>query len=176
MVILFSNRKNKLEKEIIEILTACGADFISDKTVAIRGGSFTAAALYKPTTLNIKKGVALILDDSDRFLKQILPSGISGVCEDNNNAALRIFERNGVPVITCGANCKNTITVSSINGGRFIVTLQRQILDIKGNLILPQDFNLNFQKTYSPEAIMLSCAALCLEGSNFNFTKQRKNS
>ncbi len=165
MVFLFSNRKSRLEKEIIEILTACGADYISDKTVTDTGGFFTVAGCYKNTELNIKKGVVLILDDTHRFEKQYIPDRIIGVCEDTNTSALKIFKKNGVPVITCGNNSKNTLTISSIDGNDFVVTLQRELMDINGNLVCPADYKMSLKKKYSPQAVMLSCAILCLVGA-----------
>lgn len=167
MVLLFSNRKNKLEKEIIEILTACGADFVSDKFITASGGYFTVAVCYKKTLININKGVALILDDTHRFINQELPIGITGICEDNNEIALKLFKANGLPVITCGNNAKNTLTISSVENNNYLVTLQREIIDINGNTICPADYKITLQKAYSPEAVMLSCGVLCMIGGKF---------
>lgn len=167
MVLLFSNRKNKLEKEIIEILTACGAEFISDKFITASGGYFTVAVCYKKTLININKGVALMLDDTHRFLKQEFPIGITGICEDSNETALKLFKANGLPVITCGNNAKNTLTISSVENNNYLVTLQREIIDIKGNVICPADYKICLEKGYSPEAVMLSCGVLCLIGAKF---------
>ena len=55
MVLLFSNRKSKTEKEIIEILTSFGADYISDKKVSALNGPFTIVSEYKVTDLKLKK-------------------------------------------------------------------------------------------------------------------------
>ncbi len=166
MVILFSNRKSKLEKEILEILIACGADFVSDKSVVSAGGFFTVAVCYKKTNIDAKKAIILILDDSDKYLNQTLPSDVIGICEDVNFNALQVFKYNKVPVITCGNNHKNTITLSSIENNQYILTLQRQITDLKGNRILPTDYKITLDKKYSPEAVMLSGAVLCLVNNN----------
>ena len=164
MVILFSNRKSKLEKEITEILTAWGADFISDKSVTVTGGYFTVAICYKKTDLNIKKGIVLILDDTEKFIDLILPQTLCGICEDTNINAIKVFSKNKIPVVTCGINQKNTLTFSSIDKKEFAITLQREITDINGNGIMPADFILSFEKSYSPQAVLLSCAVLCLLG------------
>ncbi len=167
MVLLFSNRKNKLEKEIIQILTAFGADVISDKFISASGGFFTVTICYKRTDINIKKGIALLLDDTRRFANQELPLGIIGVCEDRNETALKLFKTNGLPVITCGNNPKNTLTISSVENNNYLVTLQREIIDIKGNVVYPADYKITLQKQYSAEAVMLSCGVLCLIGAEF---------
>ncbi len=164
MVILFSNRKNTLEKEIIEILTAFGGNFISDKVVASQGGYFTVTACYKKTELNIKNGIALIIDDTEKFKSINLPNDMIGICEDQNQTALSIFKTNGLPVITCGNNPKNTLTISSIDFNNYIITLQREIIGINGKIIYPADYKISLKKPYSPQAVMLSCCVLCLVG------------
>lgn len=165
MVILFSNRKNKTEKDVIEILTACGADFVSDKTVSASGGYFTVAACYKVINLKIKKGIAVIIDDTEKYDKQYLPMSVTGICEDGNLKALEIFEHNSIPVITCGNNHKNTLTISSINGKNIVVTLQRTVTDIYGKKMYPADFKIKLKKNYLKEAILLSVAILLLCGT-----------
>lgn len=175
MVLLFSNRKSKLEKEIIDILTAFGADFITDKSVSATGGFFTVAVCYKKTEINIKKGIALMLDDTKRFEEQVFPDGIIGICEDSNFSAIDLFKSNSLPVLTCGISHKNTVTFSSISEKEFILTLQREILDINGNRILPCDVKLNFEKTYSLGAVLLSFSVLCLLGVSFSALSQNSN-
>ncbi|MBO5322161.1 MAG: hypothetical protein J6B22_06135 [Clostridia bacterium] len=166
MVILFSNRKSKLEKEIVEILIACGADVISDKSVVSAGGFFTLAICYKKTEIKTKKAIALYVDDSLRFKNQILPDEVIGICEDKNINALENFKKNKVAVVTCGNNPKNTITLSSIENGNYILTLQRQITNLKGDTLCPADYKITLEKQYSPEAVMLSGAVLCLIDRN----------
>lgn len=162
MVIIFSNRKSKLEKEIVEILIACGADVISDKSVVSAGGFFTLAICYKKTEITSKKAIAIFVDDSTKFINQVLPDEVIGICEDKNINALENFKRNKVAVVTCGNNPKNTITLSSIEDGNYILTLQRQITNLKGNILYPADYKITLEKQYSPEAVMLSGAVLCL--------------
>ena len=166
MVILFSNRKSKLEKEIVEILIACGADVISDKSVVSAGGFFTLAICYKKIEINTKKAIALYVDDSAKFKNQILPDEVVGICEDKNINALENFKKNKVAVVTCGNNPKNTITLSSIENGNYILTLQRQITNLKGDTLCPADYKITLEKQYSPEAVMLSGAVLCLIDRN----------
>ena len=164
MVLLFSNRKSKLEKEIKDILTAFGADFISDKSVSANGGFFTVAICYKKTEINIKKGSALIIDDTNRFKDQEFPKEIIGICEDSNTSAIDIFRLNNVPVLTCGISNKNTVTFSSIGKKEFVITLQREIIGLNGKRIFPCDVKLEFSKEYSPEAVLLSVSVICLLG------------
>lgn len=164
MVILFSNRKSKIEKEIIEILTSNGGDYISDKTVMSGKGLFTVISEYKKTELNLKNCVALILDDGTRFENQNFPDGTIGICEDKNIKALSIFQRNNIPVISCGMNGKNTITLSSFNSDTLFASLQRTVTDTNGKDIEPEEFKIRLTKKYSPFSVMASTAVLLLCG------------
>lgn len=164
MVILFSGRNNKIEKEIIEILTGCGANYISDKAVFSGSEPITIISEYKKTDLKIKKGIAVLIDDTDRFKNQTFPPSVIGICEENNLKAIELFSKNPIPVICCGMGTKNTITLSSINSDTLLTTLQRTVTDIKGNEIEPEEFKIKLKKNYQPFSVMASVAVMLLCG------------
>lgn len=164
LVILFSGRKSATEQEIIEILTSHGANYISDKAVISKGDKFTVISEYKKSDVKIKNGVALFIDDTNRFDAQTFGSGIMGICEDINTKALNIFEKSGIPVISCGMNGKNTVTLSSLNNSCVLVTLQRNIKDCFGKIVYSGEFIIKLTKKYSPFSVMASTAVLLLEG------------
>lgn len=164
MVILFSGRKSAVEKEIIEILSGYGADYISDKAVSSVGGRFTVVSEYKKTDIKLKNGIAVFIDDTDRFDNQVFPDGIIGICEDANLAALKAFKACGTPVISCGMGAKNTVTLSSLGGATLLAALQRTVTDFKGEDVDPAEFKIKLTKKYSPFAVMASAAVLLLVG------------
>lgn len=164
MVILFSGRKSSTEKEIIEILTSQGGDYISDKAVCREKGLFTVISEYKKTDLKLKNGIALIIDDTERFEGQVFPKGIIGICEDSNQKALKLFEKSKIPVISCGMNSKNTVTLSSLNSDTLFASLQRTVTDITGKEIEPEEFRIKLKKSYRPFSVMASAAVLLLCG------------
>ncbi|MEE1160609.1 MAG: hypothetical protein U0K70_00955 [Acutalibacteraceae bacterium] len=164
MVILFSGRKSAVEKEIIEILCSFGANYISDKAVSSVGGQFTVISEYKKTDIKSKSGIAVFIDDTDRFKNQFFPKGIIGICEDGNLAALKAFKDSETPVITCGMGAKNTVTLSSFGDASLLASLQRTVTDFKGQDIDPAEFKIKLTKRYSPFAVMASAAVLLLIG------------
>lgn len=164
MVILFSGRKCTVEKEIIEILSGYGASYISDKAVSSAEGRFTVISEYKKTDIKLKNGIAVFIDDTDRFANQVFPDGITGVCEDSNLKALSIFKSCGTPVISCGMNGKNTVTLSSLGSTSLLASLQRTVTDLCGNEVDPAEFKIKLTKQYSPFAVMASAAVLLLVG------------
>lgn len=163
MVILFSNRKNPTENEIVGILTSCGAGYISDKKIISDNTNFNVVSEYKKTNLLLKRCIAVFMDNGDRFKGQLFPSGTIGICEDSNLKALELFKENKIPVISCGMNAKNTITLSSLDKA-VLVTLQRTITDINGKSILPGEYPINLSRSFSAFSVMASTAALLLHG------------
>lgn len=164
MVILFADRKSKSQNEIIEILKKYGADHISDKEISLAKNRFTIITVHKNTKLIIDGGIAVFTDNTERFSKQKFPIGITGICEENNTSALKIFKNNNNAVITCGASRKNTITFSSANGKSLLASVQRTIIDQNGNLIDPCEFKIELTENYSSFSIMASACILLLNG------------
>lgn len=164
MVILLSSRNSKCEKEIVEILKNNGANHISDRNIDTNHGNLTAISIYKKTDLNLKNAVAIFVEKSQRFTLQKFPIGIIGIAEDNNKAALSNFKKSGNAVITCGINNKNTITISSLNHENALVTLQRSIIDLNGNIVDPAEYKITLSKQYTPFSIMACAITLILKG------------
>lgn len=164
MVILFSGRKSTVENEIIEILSRYGANYISDKMVSAGKGRLTIISEYKKTDIKLKNGIAVFIDDTDRFNSQVFPKGIIGICEDGNLKALEIFRESRVPVISCGMNAKNTVTLSSLGSASLLVSLQRTLTDRAGHEVDPAEFKIKLTRNYSPFAVMASAAVLLLNG------------
>ena len=163
VVILFSGRKNRCEKEIIQILTRHGANYISDKAVFADGQNFLLVSEYKKTDLHIKQGVAVLIDDTDRFDGQRFPDGMIGICEDSNKKGLEIFSKSGTRVISCGMGAKNTVTLSSLGSDNLLASLQRSLTDCDGRRLDPQEFNIRLTGDYYPFAVM-ACTAILLWG------------
>ncbi len=164
MVLLFSSRKSKLKQEICEILTARGADYFCDNCCFATGGCFCIYNFFKAPEIKLKRGIALIIDNAEKFKNLSLPLGTLGVCFENDKSALRILQKSGCYTVTCGNNSKNTLTLSSIMEKDYIISLQRELTDINGSKLCAQDFKISVEKSYSNEAVLLATAVLCLLG------------
>ncbi|MBE6750078.1 MAG: hypothetical protein E7560_02825 [Ruminococcaceae bacterium] len=164
MVILLSERKSKIAREIREILSFYNANFIDDKTVINNNGSFCVINIFKPCEIKLTKGIAVICDNTKRFENQTLPINIIGICEDNNRNAVRIFHKNHLAVISCGINSKNTVTFSSIDESFFVLSLQRCIYSKDGKKIEPTELKIKLRQKYEPFSILAACAVLLYFG------------
>ena len=164
MVILLSDRNNKHEKEIIEILKNHGGQHISDKFIGDSKGKFTVLSIYKKSELQINKGIIVFLDEGKRFADQEIPIGFIGVCDENNIKALSIFKKNKISTICCGLGSKNSITLSSLGDNSLFACLQRNIQKNDGKIIEQGEFKIKLTKKYLPFSIMASVAILLLYG------------
>ncbi|MBO5089319.1 MAG: hypothetical protein J6C27_00190 [Clostridia bacterium] len=164
MVLLLSNRKNKCENEIIEILQKYGAQYISDKYVSNDKGDFTILSIYKKCELKINKGIAVFLDNKCRFSDQKIPVGIIGICEEENFSALEILKNNKIATVCCGMGNKNSITLSSVGNDALFTCLQRSLQNSDGEIIEQGEYKIKLTKSYLPFSVMASAAILLLKG------------
>lgn len=146
MVMLFSEEDNKYKKEIKEILSNLGV---------------SCSLTEKMNT----KGIVIFLDNAENIADKGLSKSIVGICEDCNKTALKLFTNSDITVITCGMNPKNTITCSSINSGTYLISLQRNIFNLRGKEIEPQEFKVTLKKKYLPYSVMASVAVILLYGN-----------
>ena len=162
MVILFTDRKNKVETEIIEILSKYGGQHISDKFIGNDNGKFTILSIYKKSNIKLSKGIAVFIDRGKRFVNQNLPLGVIAICEDDNRTALEIAKQNHIAVISCGLSSKNSVTLSSMGNDQLFTSLQRSIQSPNGEIIEPCEIRIKLSKSYLPFSVMASAAILML--------------
>ena len=117
MIIIFADQKTKCGTEISDILYRC---------IPKRQTDFDIVTEYSEN-----------IDFSP---------GSIGVCEDSNSEALKLLMKHCVPVISCGMNGKNTVTLSSINSETLLAALQRTVTDCTGNEVDPGEFKIKLKK------------------------------
>ena len=67
MVLLFSDRKSVIAKEIAEILKNCGGDYISNNCIYGTKGLFCTVSINKTADVNLRQGIAVFCDESEKF-------------------------------------------------------------------------------------------------------------
>lgn len=86
------------------------------------------------------------------------------ICADNNTSALEALKDSQIPVITCGMNSRNTITLSSYTETSCSLTLRRSIECINGKIIEPAEYPIKTAMPYHPYTIMAVTAIALLNG------------
>ena len=73
----------------------------------------------------------------------------------------------GIQIISCGLKEKDSVTITSMNNACPLLSLQREIMDIKGNVIAANEFKLRFKETGDSDAqygLMAAYTSLLLSG------------
>ena len=87
-----------------------------------------------------------------------------GICSDSNHRALTLLYETRTPVITCGMNGLNTITLSSHTARSCSVTLQRAIKTINGKITDPAEIPIKLTSAHTPFTVMATSAVMLLNG------------
>ena len=88
-----------------------------------------------------------------------IPKNSICICNSSNKKALDMLIGKDVTVITCGMQKSDTVTFSSMEGD-YLISLQREICDIKGKVIEPLEFSSLFKAADSTSLLLLNAVAL----------------
>lgn len=164
MVLIFSSRNGRIEREITEILCSYGGTYVSDSTVIEGDSRFTVVSRRKAGYIKAKHSLALFLDSNEKFNRQRFSRNTVGICESSNTAALTVFKRNKIPVLCFGMNSRNTVTLSGIDSDTVSVSIRRTFTDINSKLFEPIDFKLKLKSAYHPISVMACVSVLLMHG------------
>ncbi|MBR7071720.1 MAG: hypothetical protein IKI29_06140 [Clostridia bacterium] len=145
MVWLFSQKNSTSASRLATALFANGAGLT--KKVA---DDFSV--LFGQTVPNSlpKNGLLVLTEECQQPPPSSLPKNWLGLCEDCNQTALSLFQQLNLPVLTCGLCSKSTVTVSSLQGNNWIVSLQRGFQDINQNTVEPCEYCIGVKQPISP--------------------------
>lgn len=166
MVFVLSNKENKTEKEIAEMLKQLGVSVVTESGIFEKTSDFTAFFLHNVTKIVAEQGVVIATDNLKKFKNQCFSKGFIGVCSENNKNALKFFKKNKLSVITCGTGTKNTLSVSSIEDSSMLLCLQRSIANIKGNIIEPCEIKVTFKNHQNLFSLLAVVSALIYYSSS----------
>ena len=99
------------------------------------------------------------------FISNDLPINIDGltpIVDEQNKTAISILKRTGSSVISCGMAYHNTLSIASIDYSSAVVSLQRNIKTLTGNVLEPHDFPVYFNKRIDLYSLLASSAILLL--------------
>lgn len=82
----------------------------------------------------------------EEALKNILKNAKYLIINADMRYNLTVLQEIELTVITYGFNTKSTITISSIEEGNLLICIQRNIIDVTGKKIEPQELDLAIQE------------------------------
>ena len=100
----------------------------------------------------------------------IIPPGFLAILPSYNCNAASILKNINVFAVTCGTSSRDTISLSSLNNSRAVISLQRNVRSVDDELILPHEIvvDLNGQIAIYPLLASIAILVLC-NGSEFNY-------
>lgn len=149
----------------------CGVACIKDKDI-ITNSPKTGNADFliidrKRVNLTAIRGIALFTGKTLKNKRISIPPEFVAVIDCENTDAAVMLAKKGVCTISCGLSSKNTVTFSSHENDRAVVSLQRVIKTLGGKEYEPSDLPISFSGTYCDYDILASAAVLFLAGVEF---------
>lgn len=149
----------------------CGVACIKEKEIIINspkdGNADFLIIEKKRANFTATSGIALFTGKTLNNKRIIIPPEFVAVIDCENTDAAEMLAKNGVCTISCGLSSKNTVTFSSHENDRAVVSLQRVIKTMGGKEYEPSDLPICFSDTYCDYDILASAAVLFLAGVEF---------
>ncbi len=95
-----------------------------------------------------------------------LPSTYVPVLGEENAGAVPMLTHTGCPVVTCGMSPRDTLSLSSSDFPSALVSIQRDIRTLSGNVMEPADFRVHLSAPSDEYPLLAACAALLLLDTN----------
>lgn len=128
------------------------------------------------------KNAVLIFKSRQRcgsYHKLKLSGNFISIVEEGNERALKMLKGSCAPTLICGMSSKDTLTLSSVSDNSAVVSLQREICDLNGNIIEPCEIQISHDEPFSKFELLAACAVLLLAGkipySKINLTQTEKS-
>jgi len=109
---------------------------------------YTVIVINEKSIENFKNVIfeILVLDTNvlrnNRFLKNIILNSKRLIINSDYEENLEVIKNLKLTVITYGMKSKSTITISSVEEDDMLMSIQRSIKTIKGNIIEPQEMKI----------------------------------
>lgn len=167
-VLLCSLGKNK---NLTEALTSAltfygGVQLFSSDTIlkTSKNPKFNLCSTLSLPNVSNLKGVVIFDDRFKATSKKDNCNCLIPVLHSQNKKAISQLKGSNTAVITCGTSSRDTLSLASIEENRAIISLQRDITDIYGNIFEPMDITVNLKKERGVYPTLAACAALLLCG------------
>ena len=113
---------------------------------------------------HMEKGVIVFKQEIKGCLELDLPAGFIAVTESDNDTAIKILQKNALQTVTCGLSQRDTLTYSSLDSEKAVISLQREIKSLHGESMLPHEIPVALQSTRSDYPLLAAVAVLLLSG------------
>lgn len=151
------------EKQVEKIITKYLENFlIVDDNSILKYGDITDTIIIHSSnlsTINAENCIIVFCNNINNLYK-IKPNNIA-IIQSTYNETINFLIKNNIPIIKVGMQNNDTITYSSKMMNKMIVSIQRDIINYKGNIVEPEEISVFTENNYYNENnILLSIALL----------------
>lgn len=107
--------------------------------------------------------VLIFTHNETPFVIQTSQSVIS-IVEEGNERALSMLRQGRQVVVSCGMGQKSSVSIASFSEDSAVVSVQRQLISLDGDVIEPHDLKISLSRPLSEFALMSMCVSLLLIG------------
>lgn len=119
-----------------------------------------------PAITNVHIPVGIIVFRKSAIFKQHfeIPSAYFAVTDSDNKDAVKVLRNDRIQTVTCGLSQKDTLTFSSLESDRAVISLQRGLKALDGSEIGPVDVPITFSPSHNEYPLLAAIAVLLLTG------------
>ena len=106
----------------------------------------------------------LVFKNSFCSQKGKIAEGVLPVLDSQNEAAAEILRKSGCIALTCGTPPRDTVSIASLRQDESVVSLQRSVITLSGEVEEPHDFPVHVKKEGGVYPLLAACSVLLLAG------------
>ena len=144
--------KNSIMNSLAHKLSVYYNIFMLDRKFSYQKGSGQPLVFFNSKAtceLETESCILVFDEDSKLQLPHIACKNIVAVVSSSNRSLINELSRYNMPVITCGASQKDTVTYSSFTGEKAVISLQRSIISFSGKTIEPFEISVEMDENDS---------------------------
>jgi hypothetical protein len=172
-VLLYGNEKdNQITNTLLGTIRALGlsALHITNKSIAMippNSKQPDYLILDNPGMQYIQLAKGIVIFKQGFLINQNginLPKEFFAIVDPENDDAVMMLKKSCMQTITCGMSQKDTFNFSSIGQEKAVVSLQRAIQNLNGEIVEPCEMPILINSEHSEYALLASVAVLTLSG------------
>ncbi len=110
------------------------------------------------------EGIFILKNNLPSGAGGVLPEGFIPVLDAQNLRAAALLKGTKNIALTCGTSVKDTLSVASLDYTNAVISLQRGLVTLSGELLEPHDIKVLLQSPIGVFPLLACCAVLLLAG------------
>lgn len=139
----------------------CGPDRLFERGVSAEFFLYECENLPK---IELQQGIILFKNSIRQQHAEKIPENFLCILETKNTHAAAMLKDTGTAAVTCGTSTKDTLSVAALDGSVAVLSLQRSIRTLAGEIVEPRDFSVKCSAERSPHQLLSVSAVLLLSG------------